>query len=155
MHLFRNFICLLPKSTSLGQKEGKKKKEEKCFLICSFKENVSCKHHSIFAKCSDDAFLTFLDLDVLSALSGRHCNQKPASPAFLMVFMCRYAAYLFVLKNQNEMHFPEYVMHIGTKAAILFHLNYHFRHQANTAPQFLKLTFLYLIKHHYIVVSSQ
>lgn len=43
-------------------------------------------------------------------------------------------------------------MHIETKAAILFHLNYHFRHQTNPAPQFLKLTFLYLIKHHYIVV---
>lgn len=53
------------------------------------------------------------------------------------------------------MHFPEFVMHIEAKAAILLHLNYHFRHQANTALQFLKLTFLYLIKHHYIVVSSQ
>lgn len=53
------------------------------------------------------------------------------------------------------MHFPQFVMHMETKAAILFHLNYHFRYQANAALQFLKLTFLYLIKHHYIVVSSQ
>lgn len=53
------------------------------------------------------------------------------------------------------MHFPEFVLHVETKPAILFDLNYHFRQQANTAPRFLKLTLLYLIKHHWIVVSSQ
>lgn len=62
---------------------------------------------------------------------------------------------IFLYKNQNEMYLPEFVMHKETKAAVLFYLHYHFRRQANAAPQFLNLTFLYLIKHHYIVVSSQ
>lgn len=68
------FYVPLAKSCKPGTKRGEKRKENKYFLICSFKENVSCKHHSVFAKCSDDAFLTFLDLDVLSASSGTHCN---------------------------------------------------------------------------------
>lgn len=150
------FYVPLAKRYKPRRKRREKRKVKKYFLICSFKENVSCKHHSVFAKCSDDAFLIFLDPDVLFASSGTHCNWKPASPAFLMVLVCRDTQCIFLYKkNQNEMHFPEFVMHKETKAAVLFHFNYHFRHQANAALHFLKLTFLYFIKHHYIVVSSQ
>lgn len=135
--------------------------------LCCFKENVSCKHHSVFVKYSEMMHSWHSQILMFSYLLQKAqtaTKSQWASPALLMVLVCTDIQHICFslhennkIKNQttvkNEMHFPEFPMHIETKTAILFHLNYHFRQKPSTALQFLK--FLYLIKHRRTVVSSQ